>query len=261
MESVESKLLSLDIYREPGSGNQPVVIYVHGGGWLRGDKSEVGAKPGWAKQNGFLLVSVNYQLSPAVRFPSHPEDVAAAIAWIHRNAMRYGGDPRRIYLVGHSAGCHLVALVATEPRYLRAHGMSLADITGVVALDSMMYDIPYFAASAGSSFAEVHRRINTIIGEDRRSWEMASPFSHVKSKISIPPFAIPYSSGLDGSEVPIRKATAERFAAKLLEAGVPVLVIPSPEKTHAQINREFGAPSDRVAPAAMTFLTQAEPRQ
>ncbi len=117
----EDPLRTLDVYSLPSSAAAvPVVIWVHGGGWFTGDKANnMARKVELFNGEGYLLVSLNYRLSPEpkaspapdrVRFPTHPEDVARAVAWVHENAAAYGGDPERIALLGHSAGAHLCRL-------------------------------------------------------------------------------------------------------------------------------------------------------
>jgi arylformamidase len=84
-----------------------------------------------------VVVGLDYRLTPAVVHPAHIEDVAAGIAWVHNNIAQYGGDPKRVFLLGHSAGVHLVALVATAPKYLEAHELSpKSALAGVLAIDT-----------------------------------------------------------------------------------------------------------------------------
>ena len=90
------------------------MVYVHGGGWKRGDKSRVGEKVEFFTGRGWVFVSVNYRLLPEGAHPANVNDVARALAWVHDHATDYGGDPDRLFLMGHSAGAHLAALVATS---------------------------------------------------------------------------------------------------------------------------------------------------
>src|SRR5262245_20687187 len=112
----------LDVFRPEGQTGQPVVLMVHGGAWVIGDKDFHGlyrdVAEGLAKQ-GLVVVTANYRLSPWVRHPEHVKDVARAFAWTRKNVKEHGGDPDQIYLCGHSAGGHLVALLATDESLLR----------------------------------------------------------------------------------------------------------------------------------------------
>ena len=128
--NVDPNLTSLDVYAPDSGGCHPILVFIHGGGWIGGDKRFVDEKPRAFVRAGYVFASVNYRLSPKVSHPAHVQDVAQAIRKIRDLAPRYGGDPSRIYLVGHSAGAHLAALVATDGRYLEAQGLSLAAIRG-----------------------------------------------------------------------------------------------------------------------------------
>ena len=150
LPGVDPKLLSLDIYRpkSPSNAGQqaalPVVVMIHGGGWRTGDKaneSQGKQKASFFTGRGFVYVSINYRLSPAVQHPAHVEDVAKALAWVADHIASYGGDPERIFLMGHSAGAHLAALVTTDERYLSKLGKSSLKLNGVILLDTAGYDI------------------------------------------------------------------------------------------------------------------------
>src|SRR5205814_9652546 len=116
-----------------GKKGCPVVSYVHRGEWTKGDKSEVSYKPKFFNDNGVVFVSTNYRLYPAAKFPAHAEDVASAVRWAVDDVAKYGGDPKKIVLMGHSAGCHLVTLVALDPKYLKAGKLKPSDARALAA--------------------------------------------------------------------------------------------------------------------------------
>ncbi|MHC4777256.1 MAG: carboxylesterase family protein, partial [Planctomycetota bacterium] len=93
---VNKSLLSLDLYAPVEGKNHPVVIFVHGGGWRKGDKSSARQKGHFFAQKGFVLVSVNYRLSPKVTHPAHIQDVAAAVKWVRDNVKDHGGNPEKL---------------------------------------------------------------------------------------------------------------------------------------------------------------------
>lgn len=114
----------LDVYlpaRPSGPSRAPVLVFVHGGGWRRGSKDMRPHREFAAlfAGEGYITVVPDYRLSGEARHPAQIEDVAAAFAWTYRNIQRHGGDPRRIFVSGHSAGGHLVSLLAMDPRYLK----------------------------------------------------------------------------------------------------------------------------------------------
>ncbi|MFD1796947.1 alpha/beta hydrolase [Paracoccus aurantiacus] len=95
----------LDIYKPADAGGTaPIVIFAHGGGFVRGDKAEVANLGPWFARNGVVFLAMNYRLAPEAKWPSGPEDMAAAIRWVRDNAELHGGDPQKIIVAGNSAG-------------------------------------------------------------------------------------------------------------------------------------------------------------
>jgi arylformamidase len=252
LPGVDSKFLSLDIYNPASASGLPVMIFVHGGAWSLGDKSQVDLKPDFFVQSGFVFVSVNYRLSPAYPFPAQAEDVASSVAWVHANIGNYGGDPAKIFLMGHSAGAHLVALVATDENYLQAEGLDLDVFKAVIPLDTQAYDL---TKVIGDSPQET-KIYTSVFGTDPAGWVAASPITYVSSGKGIPPMVVAYSGGLMGEGDYTRQQAAVEFTAKLQAAGVESVLVPAPEKTHAQINQEFGQPDDHVTISIMDFIQQ-----
>jgi acetyl esterase/lipase len=130
----------LDLFVPEGLKDAPVLIFVHGGGWTSGDKNLYSFIGRAFAEQGFVTAVINYRLSPQVQHPAHIEDVARAFAWVYRNIAQYGGNPEKIFVMGHSAGGHLVALLALDEKYLQAHGLTLAAIKGAIPI-SGIYDV------------------------------------------------------------------------------------------------------------------------
>ena len=245
--AARAEALSLDVYPATGA-DLPVVIFVHGGGWFRGDKSNVDAKPAGFNARGFVFVSVNYRLIPEVDVTRQMQDVARAVAWVKENIGQYGGDPSRMFLMGHSAGGHLVSLLGTDESYLRAEGLSLADIRGVVSLDTQAYDIYKLMSNLPPASGEVYRE---TFGDDPEFWKAMSPQRHAAADKNIPPFAVVYTGGKES-----RATLSKEFFASLQEAGIPSVLFPAPEKTHGKLNREFGLPNDRISKLVFDWLDE-----
>src|SRR6202008_2642185 len=112
---------------------------IHGGGWQTGDKSSVQNKPQAFLENQFVFVSTNYRLLPAVDMETNSRDIAKSIHWVHDDIAEHGGDPQRLFVMGHSAGAQLAALVCIDDRYLKAEGLSLDIIKGGVPVDGDTY--------------------------------------------------------------------------------------------------------------------------
>lgn len=243
---------ALDVYTpaDRSAGPTPVMVYVHGGGWKGGDKARVGSKVEYFTGRGWAFVSVNYRLLPAGRHPANVDDVAAAIAWVHDHAAEHGIDPDAIFVMGHSAGAHLAALVATNPAPLRKVGKPLGVLKGAIPVDTMAYDIPgMLAANPEMGHAEV-------FGPDPAVRRDASPQLHVAPAAGIPPFLICYSRGVtqaDGAAK--RAAAAQAFAATLRGAGIAADVVDASDRSHREINEWIGGPADdRVTGRIEAFL-------
>lgn len=126
----------LDIYvpdKQPEE-KLPVLVWFHGGGLSAGGKHF----PALLKKQGFLIVAVNYRLSPRAQCPDYLEDAAASIAWTFRNIAKYGGNPEKIYVSGHSAGGYLTAMVAMDPRYLAKWEIANTDLAGAFPISGQM---------------------------------------------------------------------------------------------------------------------------
>src|SRR5437016_911758 len=173
----------LDLYCPKGRKDFPVVFFVHGGAWRHGDKQYLGVYSSVAMclaRLGLGTVVTNYRLSPTVQHPEHIKDVARAFAWTCKNVGLYGGCPEEIFVCGHSAGGHLVALLATDERYLKAEGLDLGAIRGAIPI-SGVYDV----ASAEIGL------FSTVFGKSPAIRKEASPLHHVCGRE--PPFLIIYA--------------------------------------------------------------------
>lgn len=251
---VAPRATSLDVYAPAARGTcapAPVVVWVHGGGWVKGDKrNNMADKVRLWNGQGYVVVSVNYRLSDprnpsSVHYPSHNQDVASALAWIHAHIAAYGGNPQKLALLGHSAGGGIVAALSTDERYLGAHGLGLDTIDCVGNLDTEGYDVAAKAArnDRGS------RLYRFVFGTDPAVQADASPINHVA-----PGKHIPRSLVVERGE-PRRRAIAEQFAAKLRSAGVSVTMLDAASLTHGQVNTNIGAAGDTVmTPAITSFL-------
>lgn len=111
-----------------------VVLYFHGGGWQHGDTPRHRFVGRALAAKGYVAAVSTYRLYPQVKFPAFMHDAAKAVAWVRANVARRGGDPGRVYLMGHSAGAHIAALLALDPRYLKAVAVPRRALAGVIGL-------------------------------------------------------------------------------------------------------------------------------
>ena len=230
---VDPNLLSLDVYAPKGSTPRPVVVMIHGGGWQIGDKAHPSIGESKARLfvgHNFVYVAINYRLSPAVSHPTHVRDVAKALAWVADNISKYSGDPGRIYVMGHSSGAHLAALVATDGSYLRKEGHSLNTIKGAIILDAGALDIP--RVMNGGLEGRGQEFYSAAFGNNPRTWADASPSHHVSAGKGIPPMLVFYVNRE-------RSADSSRDFVRLLKsAGVPAAAVEVPGKGHSELNRD-----------------------
>jgi acetyl esterase/lipase len=251
------KLQTLDVYSPAKAKNLPVVFWIHGGGWQGGDKSDVQIKPQVFNGKGFVLVSTNYRLLPSVDMATLTRDVAKSIRWVHDHIAEYGGDPKRLLIMGHSAGAQLAALLCTDDRYLKEEGLSLAIIKGCVPVDGDTYDIPAMIEVAetrwrvhGLPFPKSTHRIK--FGNDAAKHKDFSAVTHVAKDKGIPPFLILYVANH-----PDVTAQAQRLGNVLKSANVPVTLFGAKETTHNKINADLGRPDDPATTALFEFVEKA----
>lgn len=236
---------TLDVYAPPDAKNLPIVFWIHGGGWQRGDKAEVQAKPQAFVDQGFVFVSTNYRFVPHVTIQQMAGDVAKSLRWVHDHAKDHGGSPESIFVMGHSAGAQLAALVCTDERYLKAEGLSLSIVKGCVPVDGDTYDVPLQIATVEERRANIYRQ---KFGDEASQKEL-SPVTHVARGKKIPPFLI-----LHVAEHPETKLQSQRLAAALEKAGISARAYPAEGKDHGTINSELGLTDDQPTKVLLEFV-------
>ncbi|MEP6502897.1 MAG: alpha/beta hydrolase [Betaproteobacteria bacterium] len=209
----------------------PVILFVHGGGWARGDKTNahvVEPKVAHWVDEGWVVISVNYRLLPTP-VATQAEDVAAALAFAQSQAGLWGADPKRFVLMGHSAGAHLVALVGAGART----GARPLPWRGAVLLDSAALDV---AAIMNSRHFGLYDR---AFGKSAPQWPALSPIAQLTRGTA--PFLAVCSSRRKES-----CGQADRFAAKANAMGGKARVL-RVDLSHMQVNATLGEPSDYTA--------------
>lgn len=245
-------LQSLDLY-PVANRNAPLVVFIHGGGWRIGDKQNGAAgqeKATFFNAQGYAYASVNYRLSPDVKHPAHVEDVAAALAWLHDNAAAQGFDPNRIFIMGHSAGAHLAALVAVDPRWLARHGKPLSIVKGVILLDGAGYDVTRQAPAVIARGGFLGEMYSGAFGSNPAGWRDASPTLQIERGRAIAPFLIVHASRPDST------SQSRALAARLREVGVDARLYEARGYTHAQVNRRIGEQGEAVTREIMTAISR-----
>jgi acetyl esterase/lipase len=226
----------LDIYTPKGQKDFPVLMFVHGGAWKSGNKAMYATLGATFAKQGIGAVVINYRLTDGkngVKHPDHIKDVASAFAWVHDNISKYGGRNDRIFISGHSAGGHLVSLLATDESYLKEHHLGLDNIHGVLPLSGVYEILPKI------------RIFDDQFGTDAEVCKAASPINNVKSKE--PPFLIIYGD----KDLPTIDKMSEAFCKKLTDNKCEAKAVKADDRNHFTIIVQLAINSDDVCTSAM----------
>ena len=237
---------SLDIYvSDPVETPSPVMIWVHGGGYMAGDKAhskELDPKPEFfTGKMGFIFVSTNYRLMQEGRYPHGVQDLANALTWVQDNIAQFGGDPEQIYLMGHSAGANMAAQVATNQEFLKQAGKDLSLLKGVILVDGNAYDL---------KASNINPRVQAYYGD---GWQKAQAVSHVAKGKHIPPFLLLHVAG--GSKLGANtEQQAIAMAGALQSANIRAELVALDHVEHFGANERIGEPDDITTNAVEQFL-------
>ncbi|MBY0526969.1 MAG: alpha/beta hydrolase [Gemmataceae bacterium] len=227
----------LDLFLPRDLKDFPMLFFVHGGAWMSGDKSQFGIYSTFGMRMaklGIGVVTTNYRLSPKVQHPEHIKDVARAFAWTHKNIAKHGGNPNQMFVCGHSAGGHLVALLSTDESYLKAEKLSLKAIKGAMPVSGVM---------------EIEADIlPNVFGKDPEVRKKASPICHVRD--GIPPFLVIYAD----SDLPVCAKTSISFCKVLQEKKCTFEELQVAKRNHLTILLNANVDGDPVAEALLKFI-------
>lgn len=244
--------LSMDVFRAEGTAagagaigkartrattpGAPVVVFFYGGAWQHGERAQYRFVARQLARHGVLVVVPDYRTYPRSTFPGFIEDGARAVEAVRAGAPGWGGDPRRIFLAGHSAGAQIAALLATDPRYLRRQGMAVSDIAGVIGLSG-----PYDFVIGG--------KLRPVFGPPAR-WPDAQPVNFVDG--DEPPFLLIHGTGDRRVESADSVELAQRLQAHGVDAGLLLL----PGAGHGAPLADLYRPnrSPRVLAAILGFI-------
>lgn len=246
-----SEKQKVDVVRTDAAKGLPVVIFLHGGVWQMGDRSQY-KNVGYAfASRGFVAVTASYRLAPAVRWPVPVEDAAAIVALAKKNATSWGGDPNQIFIVGHSAGAQLAMVLLYDAKWLAAQKLTPADIKGVVNI-SGVFDLrsPLDEDQADGGFA---RFIGPVFGANVDVLRAASPLDIVK-KTGTPLLFITGPADYKAMQAQTEMMTR---ALGLIGEKPPVVVVDG--RDHFALVSEIGQPGDKTTTEIVRFLTKHAP--
>lgn len=215
--------LRLDVYTPDNVQNAPVVVFFFGGRWTEGDKSLYKFAGQALASKGIVAVIPNYRLYPQVRFPAFVEDGARAVKWARQNAATYGGDPAKLFVMGHSSGAHIAAMLALNERYLKAVGGSRSWLKGMIGLAGPYNFLPI-----------TDPELRDIFGPPEK-FEQSQPVFFVDGRN--PPLLL-----LHGEDDQIVWVSNTRSLSKAIEnAGGPVETVIYPKMSHTLIVGSLGS--------------------
>ncbi|MDJ0686002.1 MAG: alpha/beta hydrolase [Alphaproteobacteria bacterium] len=248
---------TLDIYAPQDAANAPVVVWIHGGGLRGGGKAHPGVtllKPDFFMSLGLIFVSVNYRLLPDHAYPDFVNDVADALVWLDGNVGRFGGDPAKLILIGHSAGAHIASLLATNEEFLETRGVSRDLIKSVISLDIASYDIARrLSENRDLRASSVYLR---ALGEDPIQWSHASPSRNVTPGEALPPFLVVHAGA--HREAELVEVESRKFHNVLSTAGTASTLFRAERRTHIGLNLQIGVRGDPTTDAIIVFLKDHE---
>jgi acetyl esterase/lipase len=207
----------LDVYvpGRPAGVPRPLLVFWHGGRWRYGDKSDYRFVGAALAGSGCVVMVANYRRYPQVKMPGFMDDAARAAQWAAAHAGEYGGDSQRLYLMGHSAGAHLAALVALDPRYFAATGRPAPAIAGVIGLSGPYDFLPLLEADVQDMFGPPHL------------YPQSQPINFVRA--DAPPMLL--VQGL--ADETVRPKNSRNLATALTALGVPVTLKLYPKRSHS----------------------------
>jgi len=242
----------------PTAKGFPTVLFIYGGSLTSGDKADEDYRNACAPfpGAGIACVNVNYRLAPEHAWPAQAEDVAAAVEWVRTSIGARGGDPRKLFLIGHSSGARLVALVGTDERYLARHGRKTRDLRGVVPMGSIMWDdeleqalTQYGRGRVEEAFGrDPDNRMYTSLDAYLKAW----PIRHVRA--GLPPFLFLVAES-EQEQPPVLK-TNRRFVEDARAQGNWAEYRVLPGRTHYSAVRKLGEPGDTVFAMVRDFVLQ-----
>jgi acetyl esterase/lipase len=209
---------------------RPLVVFWHGGRWSFGDKGDYRFVGAALAGLGCVAVLPNYRLYPEVKMPGFMDDAARASRWAALHAGEHAADSNRVYLMGHSAGAHLAALVTLDPRYFAADGQPIPSIAGVIGLSGPYDFLPLKEADVQDMFGPPE------------NYAQSQPINFVHA--GAPPMLLIHGE----SDVTVRPKNSINFAASLRAVGAPVTLKLYPKLAHADTVAALSLPARGRAP-------------
>lgn len=240
----------LDVYRRDDARAAPVAVFVHGGGFVRGDMNSnaeiYGNVTRYLARHGYVAVNLEYRLAPEARHPAGADDIAQALDWLRAHVGQYGGDSAHIVLIGHSAGGAHAATYALDPAFAAARGRPHG-LSGLVLISARLRAdvLPGNPNAAG---------VRAYWGDDPAGHERVSPCTHA-ARLDVPALV-----AIAEFENPYLDAYGEEFQRRAATAAAPCELVRVPGHNHTSIVAHLGTADTSFGPALVAFLDGTRPR-
>jgi len=243
----------LDVYAPKDAHGAPVVHFVHGGYWFEGGKDYVALVTGLygsigmaLAKRGVVTIVQSYRLTPEVKIDGIVDDVMAALRWTQAHAGEHGGDPHRVFMMGHSAGGHLVALVGADEALHRSRGMDPRAVSGYIPL-SAVWDI---AGMHAEHDAEWNAKVTIpVFGAGPEQWAVHSPIGRLHAGVQ------PFFIVIGARDFPYLIPQAQRARDRLTELGAKPRYLTVPDTDHRGMVLRFGTTDDPLTGAIVDIVS------
>ena len=258
-------LNTLDLFDPGGLAPRPLVLLVHGGSWVGGDKAayERDIVPWWLER-GYIAAPVNFRLATGlpqgdgVKPRDQARDVASALGWLLSRADEYHIDPTRVVLLGYSSGAHLVALLGTDERLLQEASVDVQSVRAAISLDVHAYDVPYaLSLMAGSVVEQNIPLIEHLFGDTAEEQLESSPIHYVEGWAARS-LVISVDAAVDevGSHGYIVSRCAQRYVEALRAAGHQSHTLHDASETHSSLVMGYGQAGDLTTQAIQELIDE-----
>jgi len=224
----------LDIYMPTkpvnGTAPSPTIVFFYGGRWSDGRRQDYLFSAEALASRGWVAVVADYRLYPEIRYPAFMEDAADAVSWAHAHIGEYGGDPKKIFLMGHSAGAYIAVNLAADPQYLKARNLSPSDISGVIGLAGPYDFLPFTDADVIDIFGPASQ------------WPATQPINHITGHE--PPMLLVH--GRD--DITVKPRNSESLARRIKEKGGQAELLLYPGYDHVKLVKVLAAPFRKGEP-------------
>jgi acetyl esterase/lipase len=235
----------LDIfYPDDVQNKSPILIFIHGGTWMNGSKDIYSNFGKNLATKGIVSAIINYRLGDTVNFRKMALDCASAVKWVYNNADKYGGNKKRIFVCGHSAGGHLSALISLDHDYFDQLNMD-NPIKGCILNDAFGLNLGNFIKDHGASYLHY---IEKVFTRDPDFWKQASPIHYVSNRI------IPFMIMIGKYTYPILKVDNEIFIKEISKYNPEVTFEEVEGKSHVEMITQFNDRDNSLYNKILSFM-------